>query len=75
MLLAVFVADTGSITFQPFSKDKKLNFFSNPDVARTCATRTENAGTGVGRSSTPYRYERHAKESNCCATLQSPPLL
>ena len=33
MLLAVFVADIGSITFQPFSKDKKLHFFSNPEVS------------------------------------------
>jgi len=61
MLLAVFVADIGSITFQPFSKDKKLHFFSNPEV--------------VGHNSTTYWYERQAKGSNCCATLQSPPLL
>jgi len=61
MLLAELVADNESITFQPFSKDKKLNFFSNPDI--------------VVRSSTPNWYERQAKESNCCATLQSPPLL
>jgi hypothetical protein len=61
MLLAELVADNESITFQPFTNDKKLNFFSNPDV--------------VGHSSTPYLYERQAKGSNCCATLQSPPLL
>jgi hypothetical protein len=61
MLLAVFVADIESITFQPFSKDEKLHFFSNPDV--------------VGHSSALYWYERQAKGSNCRATLQSPPLL
>jgi len=39
MLLAVFVADIGSIAFQPFTKDKKLNFFSNPDVIGHNSTR------------------------------------
>jgi len=61
MLLAELVADNESITFQPFTNGKKLNFFSNPDV--------------VVRDSMPYWYEQQTKESNCCATLQSPPLL